>query len=241
LPFVIAGALSLVNGLYGYFILPESLAPEKRTASFAWKRANPLGSLRLLRSHPELFQLATINFVGYLAHEVFNVWVLYVIFRYAWNTRSIGVSLALVGVTSIIVSGGLVGRIVARIGERQALLWGILFGAIGMFVFGWAPAGWMFMAGILILSLWGLYGPPAQSLMTLRVGPQEQGELQGALGSMRSITMIAGPPLFAFTFAAAVNYHVPGAPWYLASALLAGSRLPAFRVPRESSAPVAQI
>ncbi|MDQ6930188.1 MAG: TCR/Tet family MFS transporter [Candidatus Eremiobacteraeota bacterium] len=238
LPFVIAGALSLVNGLYGYFILPESLPPERRTTSIGWKRAHPFGSLRLLRSHPELFQLASINFIGYIAHEVFSIWVLYTIFRYAWNTRAIGLSLALVGVTSVFVSAVLVGRVVARIGERGALIWGLVFGTAGMFVLGWASSGWTAMIAILLLSLWGLYGAPAQSLMTQRVSGGEQGELQGALGSIRSITMIGGPPLFAFLFAAGVNVRIPGAPWYLAAALIALSLLLAFRVPRESSAPV---
>lgn len=240
LPFVIAGCLSLVNGIYGYFILPESLAPDRRTTFFAWKRANPFGSLRLLRSHPELFQLASINFVGYIAHEVFGIWVLYTIFRYAWNTRTIGVSLAIVGVCSVVVSGLLVGRIVARLGERAALIWGLIFGTAGMLVLGWAPSGWTVMLGVLLVSLWGLYGAPAQSLMTQRVSGQEQGELQGALGSIRSITMIAGPPLFAFLFAAGVNVRIPGAPWYIAAALIALSLALAIRIPRASAAPVLQ-
>lgn len=224
LPFWIAGGLSLVNGVYGLFILPESLKPEQRNLTFDWKRANPLGSLRLLRSHAELLQLSTINFVGYIAHEVLpTIWVLYVIYRYAWDTRTIGLSLALVGVTSIIVSGGAVGKIVARIGERKALLWGLTFGTAGMWLFGWAPNGAYFLGGIVLLSLWNLYGPPVQALMTHRVSASEQGALQGALGSLRSITMIAGPPLFSFTYAAGIAWHMPGAPWYLAAALLGGS------------------
>src|SRR6266478_3602272 len=120
LPFWVAGGLSLANAIYGYFVLPESLPPEKRKA-FTLRRANPVGSLLLLRSHPELFRLATIQFIGYVAHEVFNVWALYTMFRYAWREGTIGISLATVGVCSGVVSAGLVGPIVARIGERRTL------------------------------------------------------------------------------------------------------------------------
>lgn len=238
LPFWVAGGLSLLNGLYGLLILPESLAREQRATTLQWKRANPLGALRLLRSHPELFSLATINFVGYIAHEVLpTIWVLYVIYRYGWNTKEVGFTLALVGIMSMIVSGGFVAKAVAWLGERMSLVWGLAFGVAGMLVFGWAPAGWMFVCGIVLMSLWGLYGPPAQAMMTHRVSAQEQGELQGALGSLRSITMIVGPPLFAYTYAIGIVWHVPGAPWYLAAALLAGSLLLALRVSQRESAP----
>src|SRR6266446_3173192 len=113
LPFWVAGGLSLANALYGYFVLPESLPPEKRQA-FTLRRANPVGALVLLRSHPELFQLATIQFIGYVAHEVFNVWALYAIYRYAWSAGSIGTSLALAGICTAVISAGLVRPIVAR-------------------------------------------------------------------------------------------------------------------------------
>src|SRR5436189_5397313 len=117
LPFWVAGGLSLANALYGYCVLPESLPPEKRQA-FTLRRANPVGALVLLRSHPELSRLAVIQFIGYIAHEVFNVWALYTIFRYAWNEGMIGLSLALVGACSIVVSSWLVPGMVSRFGDR---------------------------------------------------------------------------------------------------------------------------
>src|SRR5438309_760925 len=120
LPFWVAGGLSLVNWLYGFIFVPESLPRDRRTA-FTLGRANPLGSLVLLRSHPELFRLATIQFIGYVAHEVFNVWALYTIFRYAWREGTIGMSLALVGVCSIVISSWLVPAMVSNVGERRTL------------------------------------------------------------------------------------------------------------------------
>src|SRR3954451_8263604 len=136
LPFWIAAALSLVNALYGWFILPESLSRERRMA-FAWKRANPLGSLKLLRSHRELFGLASVGFLSTLAHAALpSVSVLYLLYRYGWDERSVGFVLAGVGLCAIVVQGGLIGSLVARFGERKALLGGLLFGALGFFVYG---------------------------------------------------------------------------------------------------------
>lgn len=119
--------MSLANALYGFFVLPESLPLEKRKA-FTLRRANPVGSLVLLRSHPELFRLATIQFIGYIAHEVFNVWALYTIFRYAWREGTIGLSLAIVGVCSIVISSWIVPAMVSRFGERRTLYIGQFLG-----------------------------------------------------------------------------------------------------------------
>src|SRR5205085_5175760 len=123
LPFWVAGGLSLADAIYGFFVLPESLPPKKRKA-FTLRRANPVGSLVLLRSHPELFRLATIQFIGYVAHEVFNVWALYTIFRYGWTEGTIGLSLALVGACSVVISTWVVRAMVARFGERRTLYMG---------------------------------------------------------------------------------------------------------------------
>jgi DHA1 family tetracycline resistance protein-like MFS transporter len=223
LPFWVAAALSLLNALYGLLVLPESLPPERRRQRLEWKNANPLGALKLLRSHRELFGLAAVNFLGYLAHEVYlTVFVLYVIFRYAWNERAIGLSLAVVGIASMLTSAVLVGPVVKRFGERRSLFAGLFFAMLGFVLFGWAAAPWLFLAAIPINALWALAGAPSQSLMTQRVSPSEQGELQGALGSLRGIAMVIGPGLFSGTFAffIAPGHLLPGAPWYLAALLL---------------------
>src|SRR5450631_979170 len=151
LPFWVAGGLSLANALYGFFVLPESL-PKDRRQDFTLRRANPVGSLVLLRSHPELFQLATIQFIGYVAHEVFNVWALYAIYRYAWSAGSIGTSLALAGICTAVISAGLVRPIVARIGERRTLYLGQFFGGLGVLMAGLARTGAVYLGSIPIIS-----------------------------------------------------------------------------------------
>jgi MFS transporter, DHA1 family, tetracycline resistance protein len=226
LPFWVAACFSLLNASYGLLVLPESLPAERRQPKMKWRNANPLGALRLLRSHHELFGLAAVNFLGYLAHEVYTtVWVLYVIFRYGWNERLIGISLAVVGVTSMLCSAVLVGPFVKRFGDQAALFTGLFIGAVGFLVYGLATAGWMIFLAICVNALWALAGPPQQTLMTQRVSASEQGELQGALGSLRGIAMIFGPGLFSATFAyfIAPGRTFPGAPWYLAAFLLLAS------------------
>jgi len=233
LPFWVAGVFSLLNALYGLLVLPESLPVDRRQAQLNWKNANPVGALTLLRSHRELFGLAVVNFLAYLAHEVYaTVFVLYTTFRYSWDEKTIGVALAVVGIASVFASAVLVGPFVKRFGERRSLFAGLLFGAVGFALFGWAPKGWIFMAAIPINCLWSLAGPPSQSLMTQRVSPSEQGELQGALGSLRGIAMVIGPGMFSGTFALfiAPGKSLPGAPWYLAAFLLVASLVVAWVV-----------
>ncbi|HEX5070151.1 MAG TPA: TCR/Tet family MFS transporter [Vicinamibacterales bacterium] len=234
LPFWVAAGLSLTNGLYGLFILPESLPPERR-AAFSWKRANPVGALRLLRSHPQLLGFATIHFLYNLAHQsLASVFVLYTGYRYGWTTADVGWALTAVGVAFAIVQGGLVGPLVSHFGERRTLVAGLIFGAIGFSFYGLAPTGWWFAAGIPIMSMWGLYGPSAQGLMTRRVGPTEQGRLQGALSSVAGITGIVGPGLFSMTFATVIGpmrtLNAPGAPFVLASALLLTGAIIGYRL-----------
>jgi DHA1 family tetracycline resistance protein-like MFS transporter len=242
LPFWVAAVFSLLNALYGLLVLPESLPPEKRQARLRWKDANPLGSLKLLRSHPELLGLAAVNFLGYVAHEVYaTVFVLYATYRYHWGERAIGGALALVGVSSMLISAAVVGPVVARVGERRTLFAGLMLGALGFMMFGWASESWLFLVAIPINCLWGLAGPPSQSMMTQRVSPSEQGELQGALGSVRSIAMLVGPGIFAVTFATFIapqrHVKVPGAPWYLAAALLVAATVVARVVLPKGAAP----
>jgi len=241
LPFWISAALCLTNALYGLFVLPESLPPERRLRQFSWARANPLGSLRLLRSHPELFGLASVTFLYYVAHEVLpSTFVLYTSYRYGWNTGTVGLTLALVGVCTAIVSGGLVGPIVARIGERHAALTGLMFGAVAFAIYGLAPRGSLFLAGVPVMAIWGLYGPSAQGLMTRRVTASEQGQLQGAIMGLRGLSGLISPFIFTFTFATFIgpraNLHLPGAPFLLAAVLLVVAFFLAWSVMRSRDA-----
>ena len=241
LPFWVAAVFSLLNAMYGLFILPESLPPDRRTA-FAWRRANPVGSLMLLRSHPQLLGFGVVHFLYYLAHQsLAAVFVLYAGYRYGWTVTDVGWALAAVGVASAAVQGGLVGPVVARVGERRALLMGLSFGAAGFAVYGLAATGLVFAAGIPVMALWGLYGPSAQGLMTRRVGAGQQGQLQGALQSVMGLTGIVGPGMFALTFSSTIStwraWNVPGAAFLLASALLVGAVVLAFRVTRPVTGP----
>jgi DHA1 family tetracycline resistance protein-like MFS transporter len=233
LPFWVAAGFSLANWLYGYLFVPESLKDEHRK-QFTLRRANPLGSLAMLRSHPELSKLATLQFLAYVSHEVFVIWALYAIYRFAWSQTTIGVSLAIVGIFTAAISGGLTGRIVAWLGERRTLYIGQFFGALGMVVAGLARNGIVYMASIPVISLWNISFPAAQGMMTHRVSEREQGELQGAIQSLRSIAFVIGPFLFSGIFGWFINpkhsFHIPGAPYYLAGALLFTAMLLATRV-----------
>jgi len=233
LPFWVAAAFSLANAAYGYFVLPESLPPERRSP-FAWRKANPFGAMVLLRSHPELFGLAMSSFLANLAHFVLqSTFVLYTGFRYGWGERTVGLALAAVGVCATVVQAGLVHPFVKRFGERAAIVVGLVFGAAGFTVYALAGTSGVFWVGVVITSLWGLAGPSAQGLMSKRIGPSEQGQLQGALGSLVAVAGIVGPPMFTQSFAWGIGAaNLPGAPFLLAAALLGLSMLVALRATR---------
>lgn len=227
LPFWTAAAFSLLNGLYGLFVLPESL-PKERRAPFAWRRANPLGSLALLRSHPGLVGLAGANFLAYLAHVALpTTFVLYAGYRYGWNEREVGLALALVGICAVVVQAGLVRWFVLRFADRGALMIGLLFGAAGFAAYGVAPTGTLFCLGIPLMALWGLTSPAVNGLMSRRIGPSEQGALQGANGSIQGLANMIGPGIFSLTFSFAIGFGrdwgLPGAPFLLAATMLIAS------------------
>jgi DHA1 family tetracycline resistance protein-like MFS transporter len=238
LPFWVAAALALLNAVYGVFVLPESL-PRDRRKAFEWRRANPIGSLRLLQRHRELLGLAGVVGLYMLAHNVLpSVFVLYASHRYGWSEGTMGLTLAIVGVGSIIVQGGAVKRAVARFGERRTLLAGLLFGAAGFAGYGLAPTGALFWVAIPVFALMGLFGPSALGLMTRYVQPYEQGQLQGANSSIQGITGLFGPTLFTQVFAYAIgagrDWHLPGAPFLLACVLMLVGAAVAVRVTRDS-------
>jgi DHA1 family tetracycline resistance protein-like MFS transporter len=244
LPFWGAAGLSLLNACYGFFVLPESLPAGKRMP-FAWARANPVGSLVLLRSHRELFGLATVAFFGYLAHAVLpSVSVLYMGYRYGWGPAAVGLMMAGVGTAAMIVQGGLIRPITNRFGERNTLLMGLLCGTVGFSVYGIAPEGWIFCLGIPVMAFWGLAGPANQSLMTRHISSSEQGQLQGAIASINGVTGLIGPTLFTQTFAYFIHNEsslspqhsslstsgeFPGAPFILASFMLLSAAVIAWR------------
>lgn len=239
LPFWTAGALTLLNAAWGIFVLPESLPPDQRRR-LDWRRANPVGSLKLLRSHHELFGLSFVHFIYYVGHNVMpSVFVLYASVRFGWGPRDVGLALALVGVATMAVQGGLVRRIVPRLGERRALLLGLAFGTVSYTIWGLAPAGALALIAVPFGAMMGLYGPSAQGIMSHRVSPSEQGELQGAMSSIMGITGMIAPPLFTGVFAKFIDtegIQLPGAPLILAAALMFAALTVAWRVTRRRDA-----
>lgn len=234
LPFWVAAGLSFANAVYGYFVLPESL-PRERRSRFHWRMANPIGSLRLLKAKPILVGLAIAMFLERVAHDALpRVFVLYTDYRYQWGAATVGLALAAVGMAQVVVSGGLVGMTVKRVGERHTLLLGFMFGIVGFILYGFAPTGAWFMAGVPLVALGGLAGPAMQGLMTREIGTSDQGKLQGALASLQGVAGLIGPLLFTQTFALAIRpggaFHLPGAPYLLAAVLVVIAMIAAIRV-----------
>lgn len=223
LPFWAAVVMCLANFTYGLFVLPESLPPEKRSPRFDWAHANPLGSLKLLRRYPQVLGLVGVLFLMALAHMVYpTTFVLYADYRFGWGPQMVGYTLALVGLLSAIVQGGLINKIVGRLGERHALLFGLGCGTLGFTLYAFAPTGYWFWAAMPVAALWGVAGPAAQAMMTRQVDPREQGRLQGAVASLSSIAGIIAPTLFTRLFAAVTRTHTHNA-WVGVTFALAGA------------------
>ena len=233
LPFWFAAGLSLTNGIYGLFVLPESLPPERRSP-FRWSKANPFGAMRLLAKYEGLPTLAAVVFLYQLAHNVLpSIFVLYTGYRYHWSPRDVGVSLAATGVANVIVQARLVGPVVKRLGERGALRLGLAMGALGFIIYGLAPTSALYWVGLPFFALTGFIQPGVQGLMTRRVAASEQGQLQGASSSIMGVTGLIGPGLytsvFAWSISGARTLHAPGIAVILAGvfmlAALAGTAL----------------
>jgi len=241
LPFWGAAVLSLLNFLYGLLVLPESLPPSRRSVRLRLRDANPLGALALLRRYPQIVGLALVVFLYQLGHYVLqSTFVLYADYRYAWGPQAVGYVLALVGLSSGVVQGLLVRRLIPRLGERRTLLIGVASGIIGLVMMGLAARGLWFLAAVPVIALWGLTTPPAQALMTAQVHADEQGRLQGAVSSLMSLAGIVGPTLFTSVFAAFIGreaaLRLPGAAFLLAALLGGVSLLVALRATRPASA-----
>ena len=238
LPFWTAAFLALVNFCYGLFMLPESLPQDRRSARIDWKHANPLGSLLLLRRYPQVFGLASVFFLIALAQYSLNAtYVLFTDYRFGWGPQIVGFTLGLVGLCSGLVQAVLVAKLMPRLGERRMILCGLALCIVGYLFFGFSSVAGIFLLGIPFLSLGGLAGPPAQSMITHQVDPHEQGRLQGALTSLQSFAGIFGPALFANLFALFISdhapvKHLPGAAFLLAAILIAAALLLTARITR---------
>lgn len=220
-PFLVAAAVTLLNWLYGAFVLPESLPKENRRP-FNWSSLNPFLALAGLARWPLVAGLSGSHFLTMLAGNIYpSLWVLYTGARYGWGSRQVGISLALVGILAAIVQAGLAGKILKIIGERTGVYVGLLAMAAAMTLYGAATDGWMLYGIIFIGSIAGLGSPAVQSIISRSVPADEQGAVQGALNSITSISGIVGPLLWTGLFSWAIaphrHFNVPGLPFFLAA------------------------
>ena len=222
-PFMAAAVLALLNWLYGYFVLPESLGLENRR-KFEWSRANPVGSLAHLRRYPIILGLiGSLVLIQIAAFAVQSNWSYYTMEKFHWTEKMVGLSLAAVGLAAGLVQGVLVRGIIPRLGLPRSVYVGLGLYALGFTLFALASQTWMMFAFIGVYCLGGIAGPALQGIISTQVKANEQGELQGALTSLMSATAIIGPLLMANVFA---YFTGPKAPVYLpGAALLLGGML----------------
>lgn len=200
-PFLVAAGLSLVNFLYGFFVLPESLPPEKRIAEINWKMVNPFSTFKHFKAFPALLGFMIPFFLIYIAgHAIQSTWTFYTMYRFEWNEATVGYSLAVVGIVVAIVQGGLVKYVVRAIGEKLTVIVGMSLWSLGLILFASANREWMMFAYILPYCLGGVAAPTLQGIMSNLVPDTMQGRLQGILTSIMSLTSILGPPLMTYTF-----------------------------------------
>lgn len=240
-PFMAAAALTLLNWLYGYFILPESLKPENRR-KFEWKRANPLGTLMSLWRYPVIAGLlVALSFLYIAMHAVQSNWSYYTIEKFGWSAGAIGFSLTVVGIGVAIVQGGLIRVIIPKLGQRRSVYVGLFMYATGLLLYAFASQGWMMYAITAVYVMGGLAGPALQGIMSGIIPPNAQGELQGGFTSLMSLTSIIGPPimnnLFAYFTVPDRDPYFPGAAMLLGALLTLISGLLARRTLKKNLAP----
>ncbi|MDB5156667.1 MAG: transporter [Mucilaginibacter sp.] len=233
LPFLAAAGLALLNTIYGYFVLPESLDKAHRRP-FELKRANPLGSLLQLNKYPAVLGLAASLFLVYFAAQsVQSVWTFYTMTKFGWNEAWVGYSLGFVGLSIAAVQGGLIRIAIPKLGQQRSIWMGLSFYAIGLILFAFATKGWMMFAFMIPYALGGIAGPALQGIMTEQVPANEQGELQGALTSLASLSSIFGPWIMTYLFykftQKSTSVYLPGAPFILGAILMLLSVLLAVR------------
>ncbi len=231
-PFLVAAALCLLNALYGYFILPESL-PKDQRRPFEWRRANPLGSLMHLKKYPGISGLIGSLILIYIAgHAIQSNWTFFTIEKFGWTERLIGISLGAFGLLIALVQGGLIRFVQPRLGNDRSVFVGLAMYTIGLVLFAFASQSWMLFAFMVPYCLGGIAGPALQAIISGHVPPNEQGELQGALTSLISATSIVGPPmmtnLFAYFTKPGAPIHFSGAPFLFAAVLMLSSTVLAY-------------
>lgn len=243
-PFYAAAGLCLLNALYGYFVLPESLSKEHRRA-FEWRRANPFGSLQFLRKTPGIGGLAICYFLIYLAGQaVQGNWSFFTIYRFSWSEKMVGISLAVVGLLVGAVQAGLTRVVNPKLGNVKSIYVGLFLYTVGLILFAFATKGWMMFAFLVPYCLGGIAMPSLQATLAKHVLPNQQGELQGALTGLMSLTTIIGPlmmnNLFTFFTSEKAPFHFPGIPFFLAALFMLSSLIIAWSLLNKETMPPAQ-
>jgi DHA1 family tetracycline resistance protein-like MFS transporter len=233
IPFFAAAGLALLNFLYGYFILPESLTKENRRP-FNFKTANAWASLSRLKRYPKVLSLAGALILVYLAsYALQSVWTYYNMYKFGWTEALVGYSLGFVGITIAVVQGGLIRIIIPKLGQERSLYIGLALYSFGYILFAFASESWMMFAFMIPYSLGGIAGPALQGIMSNQVPDNEQGELQGTLTGLMSLTAIFGPLLMTHLFSAFTGkqayFEFPGAPFLVGAVLLSASSIWAYR------------
>eukprot|EP01133_Synstelium_polycarpum_P013122 gene13122-15430_t len=238
-PFYAAAALAFINAIYGFFILPESLSKENRRP-LDWKRCNPLGTLLQLKKYPSVINLSVCLFIVYFAsHAVQSVWTFYTMQKFKWNEDLVGYSLGFIGLMIALVQGGLIRIAIPKLGQEKSIWIGLTLYAFGMVFFGLANQGWMMFAYMIPYAMGGIAGPALQGIMTNQVPANEQGELQGGLTSLMSLSSIFGPWFMTYIFYYFTNakapVYLPGAPYFVGAALMLLSAFLAMRSFKKNS------
>lgn len=242
IPFYVASVLCLLNFLYGYFILPESLDRTKRRP-FEWKRANPIGSLKLLAKHPKISSLVVALILVYIGlHAVQSNWHFFTMYKFDWSERTVGLSLGILGLLLGLVQGVLIRWTAPKLGEQKSIYYGLIFYALGLLLFSFAAEGWMMLLFLIPYSLGGICGPSLQSIISKSIPANQQGELQGALTSLVSATSIVGPPMMTNLFYYFTHDKAPfqfsGAPFLLASILMMLSAVIIYSTSKKAKLPL---
>lgn len=244
-PFYAAAGLALLNWLYGYFVLPESLPPDKRRA-FNWKTIIPGVSLVKLKKYPSIIGLFfSFFFISLAAHAVQSNWSFYTIYVFNWSEGMVGISLTVVGALIGLVQGLLIRVINPKLGNEKSVYIGLVLYSVGMLLFGMASEGWMMFVFLIPYCLGGIAGPAIQAIMAKHVPSNEQGELQGSLTSTMSLTSIFGPVLMTGLFTSFTQakgfWHIPGMPFFAGALFMFTSAVLAWWVLRKESQPVVQV
>lgn len=241
-PFFAAAALSLLNCIYGYFILPESL-PASRQRRFEWKRANPVGALKQFRRHPSLSGLIVAIILIYLsAHAIQATWLFYNMEKFNWDAKWGGYSLSFIGLMIALVQGLLIRIIIPKLGQERSVYVGLMLYSIGFILFAFATQGWEMFVFMIPYALGGIAGPALQGIISSQTPPNEQGELQGGLTSLMSASAIVGPVimtgLFAYFTGKDAPFKFPGAPFIVGAMLTTTSAVLAYKNYRKNKAAV---